>query len=113
MKIRLSPALILLAILLVPTLAMAAMAAPASGSQPVPAAGSLFADLASPSCANAVSPALTPEPLFRTDPAVCNGCGTPVLCLGQAVGTACGTSTATHCQVVPSCAAGQVSCRCQ
>ena len=106
MKLRLSVSL-LLAALLLPSLAMAA---PASGPQPAP--GALLAALAldTPGCAGAASPVLTPQPLFRD--VSCGDCSS-TFCAGKSVGDVCGTSTNTHCQIIPSCTSGQVSCACR
>jgi hypothetical protein len=109
MKLRMSLPLILVALLLIPSLAMAA-----SASGPDPAASRLFADLApeAPSCNGAVSPALTPEPQFQSDPLFCGTCSNAA-CAGKFVGASCSMLFPAHCVRGLSCSPGEISCRCE
>ncbi len=113
MKLRISLPLVFVALLLLPNLALAA-ASSGPQPQPNPAASRLFADLTpdASSCASVVSPSVTPEPLFRSDPLLCGGC-TGALCAGKFVGAGCGIAPNFRCVIGPTCAPGGITCLCQ
>lgn len=101
---------LLVAALLLPSLALAA---PASAPQPAPNALLAALALDVPNCAGTASTALTPQPLFSDDVILCGSTCSATLCTGKFVGQVCGSSTTTHCVSVPSCTPGQVSCDCR
>ncbi len=101
---------LLLAALLLPSLALTA---PASAPQPGPNALLAALSLDAPNCAGTASTALTPQPLFRDDVILCGSSCSATLCAGKFVGQVCGSSTTTHCVSVPSCTPGEVSCACR